>query len=222
MNKKEVGEGVPANTEMSQAGSCFSEASWKFSPGTAQESNAMRTSSRSSSQTHLKLKSKSWLCRLWCWQQPQPALTHTQSRIFKCPLGSLSGTTKQGQLLPSLDEDQTFQLFFTPGRYWRLCCKSWGPEDFTFWIKSRPVYQIFHPGNFACPWWQGLCQVTGHPLPEEGPSVTWPCSGQALGWGFFPFSLQLPIVSTSTCCQLHQSVPISNMLYRHLRFCSVG
>lgn len=112
MNKKEVGEGVPANTEMSQARSCFSEASWKFSPGTAQESNGMRTSSRSSSQTHLKLKSKSWLCRLWCWQQPQPALTHTQSRIFKCPLGSLSGTAKQGQLLPSLDEDQIFQLFF--------------------------------------------------------------------------------------------------------------
>lgn len=57
-----------------------------------------------------------------------PALTQAQSRIFKCSLGSLSGTTKQGQLFPSLDENQIFQLVFIPGRYWRLHWKSWDLE----------------------------------------------------------------------------------------------
>lgn len=182
---------MPVNTEMSQAGSCFSEASWKFSPGTAQESNGMRTSSRSSSQAHLNLKSKSWLCRLWCLQQLQPALTHTQSRIFKCSLSSLSGTTKQGQLFPSLDEDQIFQLIFTPGRYWRLCCKPWDLK-ISFSLSNQDLYsRSFTPvtllalGERVCVKW--LVTLT------QGRTTCDTALLRASWVEFFPLSL--PVVS---------------------------
>jgi len=101
------------------------------SPGKQWHEDTLGGPALKPSSAHLNHKSKSPPRRLWCLQQPQPALARTPGRILKCSLGFSSNTTKKGQLLPlssfpvGMRSETIFQLWFTLGWHSRLRCKSW-------------------------------------------------------------------------------------------------